>query len=96
MNMIDIAILEKVSQLARLKLTEEERKALGKQLVDILNFVQQLSEVNTDGVKPFSMQSEGTPMREDMPYESFSQEEALMNAPQKEEGFFVVPKILEV
>ncbi len=94
--MINIAIVEKVSQLARLKLTDEEKKVLSKQLVDILNFVQQLSQVNTEGVESFGMHFEGTPMREDVPHGSFSHEEALTNAPQKENGFFVVPKILEV
>ncbi len=94
--MINMAIVEKVSQLARLKLTDEEKKVLSKQLLDIINFVQQLSQVNTEGIEPFGVYTEGTPMREDVAYVSLSHQEALENAPQKEDGFFVVPKILEV
>ncbi len=94
--MIDVATVIKVSHLARLKLTKHEKETLSKQLMDILSFVQQLSQVDTEGVEPFSMYSQGTPMREDLPQRVLSQEEALLNAPQKEKGFFVVPRIVEV
>jgi aspartyl-tRNA(Asn)/glutamyl-tRNA(Gln) amidotransferase subunit C len=89
-------VVEKVAQLARLKLTEEEKETIGKQLMSILEFVNQLNEVNTEGVDAVWDGQEGTPLREDVPKREFSQEKALANAPERENGFFVVPKILEL
>ena len=86
----------KIAGLARIKLSEEEVETFSLQFRDIINFVRQLEEVDTSGVAPFTPEFEKTPMREDVPGETFSQEEALMNAPQKEKGFFVVPRIVEV
>ena len=94
--MVDRSWIERVSQLARLELDEEEKEKLLPQLQRILDFVSELKEVSTEGVEPFVPEAEETPMREDEPHKSFSQEEALMNAPQKERGFFVVPRIVEV
>jgi aspartyl-tRNA(Asn)/glutamyl-tRNA(Gln) amidotransferase subunit C len=89
-------VVEKVAQLARLKLTEEEKETIGKQLMSILEFVNQLNEVSTEGVGAVWDGQEGTPLREDVPKREFSQEKALANAPEREDGFFVVPKILEL
>lgn len=81
--------------MARLSLAQEEKKNLEKQLSDILGFVEQLQEVNTDGVEPFLPEFEKTPMREDEAQKGFKQEQALMNAPHKDNGFFVVPRVVE-
>jgi aspartyl-tRNA(Asn)/glutamyl-tRNA(Gln) amidotransferase subunit C len=89
-------VVEKVAQLARLKLTEEEKEIIGKQLMSILEFVNQLNEVSTEGVDAVWDGQEGTHLREDVPRREFSQEKALANAPEREDGFFVVPKILEL
>ena len=89
-------IVEKVAQLAKLKLTEEEKEAIGKHLMSILEFVNQLNEVNTEGVDSVWDVRKETPLREDIPKREFSQEKALANAPERENGFFVVPKILEL
>jgi len=89
-------VVEKVAQLARLKLTEEEKETIGKQLMSILEFVNQLNEVSTEGVGAVWDTQEGTPLREDVPRRELSQEKALANAPEREDGFFVVPKILEL
>lgn len=89
-------VVEKVAQLARLKLTEEEKETIGKQLLSILEFVNQLNEVSAEGVDTVWYGQEGTPQREDVPKREFSQEKALTNAPERENGFFVVPKILEL
>ena len=94
--MVDKNWVEKIALLARLKLTEEEVETFSKQLGDILNFVEHLSDLDTSDVPPYIQKSQETPMREDKVEDSLPREEALMNAPQKEEGFFVVPKILEV
>ncbi|MDQ7083314.1 MAG: Asp-tRNA(Asn)/Glu-tRNA(Gln) amidotransferase subunit GatC [Aquificota bacterium] len=94
--MVDREWVERIARLARLKLTEEEVEVFQRQLGDILEFVNQLNELDTEGVEPYIEQSERTPMREDVPGESLSQEEALMNAPESEGGFFVVPRVVEV
>ncbi|RMH05470.1 MAG: Asp-tRNA(Asn)/Glu-tRNA(Gln) amidotransferase subunit GatC [Aquificota bacterium] len=87
--------IEKVAYLARLSLKEEERELLKAQLESILHFVEQLGELNTEGVEPFVPDFEATPMREDEPQNTLSQAKALMNAPQAEKGFFVVPRVVE-
>ncbi len=94
--MVDREWVRKIAHLARLKLTEEEEELFSKQLGDILDFVEQLGELDTSEVEPYLQDIEETPMREDKPGESLSQEEALKNAPERDDGFFVVPRIVEV
>ncbi|MCS6875455.1 MAG: Asp-tRNA(Asn)/Glu-tRNA(Gln) amidotransferase subunit GatC [Aquificaceae bacterium] len=87
--------VEKVAHLARLSLKEEEKQQLGEQLNNILNFVQQLQEVNTEGVEPFLPSFEETPMREDEQAKDFEPELILRQAPEAEPSFFVVPRVVE-
>ncbi|EDP76374.1 Asp-tRNA(Asn)/Glu-tRNA(Gln) amidotransferase subunit GatC [Hydrogenivirga sp. 128-5-R1-1] len=94
--MVDRDWVKKIALLARLELTEEEVELFSRQLGDILGFVEQLGELDTTGVEPYIQNIEETPMREDKPGESLTQEEALKNAPERENGFFVVPRIVEV
>ncbi len=93
--MVDREWVERIAHLARLKLGEEEVDTFSKQLSGILEFVHQLEELDTEGVQPF-LSEEPTPMREDEPSESLPSEKALMNAPEREGNFFVVPRIVEV
>jgi len=87
--------VEHVAQLARLDLTEPEKTLFGDQLSQILTFVEQLQEVSTEGVPPTaSVAEQELLLREDLPREGLSQEQALGNAPEASEGFFVVPKII--
>ncbi|SHK50457.1 aspartyl/glutamyl-tRNA(Asn/Gln) amidotransferase subunit C [Thermocrinis minervae] len=89
-------MVDKIAYLARLKLGEEEKNILEEQFAKILAFVDQLKEVDTKDVEPYGIDLEGTPMRDDVPVKGLTQEEALMNGPQVEQGFFVVPRIVEV
>ncbi|MFA9562849.1 MAG: Asp-tRNA(Asn)/Glu-tRNA(Gln) amidotransferase subunit GatC [Nitrospirales bacterium] len=87
--------VEHVAQLARLDLTEPEKNLFGEQLSQILTFVGQLQEVSTEGIPPTaSVADQESVLREDLPREGLSQEQALSNAPEAHHGFFVVPKIL--
>ena len=87
--------VEHVAHLAKLDLTEPEKTLFGEQLSQILTFVEQLQEVSTDGVPLTSSVADPESfLREDLPREGLSQEEALSNAPEANEGFFVVPKII--
>lgn len=92
--MITIKDVEHVAKLARLELTEEEKIKYSKQLGDILKYVNELNEVNTEGVEPMSypLPLENV-MREDEVKCEISKEELLKNAPEEEDGFFKVPKI---
>ncbi len=93
--MVDKEWVRRIARLARLDLSEEEVEVFSKQLGDILEFIRQLEELDTEGVEPFGSMNT-TPMREDEPGESLEREKALMNAPEREGGFFVVPRIVEV
>ena len=93
--MVDKEWVRRIAHLARLKLEPEEEERLAGDLAQILEFVKQLDELDTEGVKPFTS-PEPTPMREDEPGVSLEREKALMNAPEREGGFFVVPRIVEV
>ena len=82
--------------LARLKLNEQETEEMTSQLNEILEYFEKLKELDTEGVEPLS---HVLPMknvyREDKVKPSLSQEEILMNAPEKGHGHFKVPRIIE-
>ena len=94
--MVDKEWVLKIAHLSRLKLKEEEVEVLGSHLGDILEFVRQLEELDTSDVEPYIQEVKKTPMRKDEKGETLPQDKALMNAPEKEGGFFVVPRIVEV
>ncbi len=88
--------VEHVAKLARLDLTEPEKTLFGGQLSQILTFVEQLQEVGTEGIPlTASVADQESFLREDLPREGLTQDQALANAPEESEGFFVVPKIIE-
>ncbi len=91
--MIDKETVLKVAELARLQLTEEEIELFSEQLKDILDFVNTMNEVDTENVEPFVLESETTPMREDEVGPTLPRKEIEKNAPQFEDGYFVVPRI---
>ena len=93
--MIDKETVLHVAKLSKLQLTDEEVEMFSKQLGDILNFIEKLNELNTDNVKPFyELINQETPLRDDKSRKSLPREEALKNAPQQEDGFFVVPRVV--
>lgn len=88
-------IVEHVARLARLEITETEKEAFTRQLSDILTYVEQLNELNTEGVEPTAtVLGQTNVFREDVARPSLPVEKALANAPETEDGFFVVPKII--
>lgn len=92
--MITVKDVEHVANLARLELDEDEKLRLVKQMGDILNYVEQMNEVDTTGVEPMSHAIVITNvMRDDVVVSEISKEELMKNAPEKEDGFFKVPKI---
>ncbi|MEJ5329494.1 MAG: Asp-tRNA(Asn)/Glu-tRNA(Gln) amidotransferase subunit GatC [Desulfobaccales bacterium] len=84
-----------VASLARLTLAPEEVELFTRQLGDILAYVNQLAQVDTTGVAPMThVLPEPEAFREDVVTESLPREEALANAPAKEEGAFMVPRVI--
>ncbi|HOK57537.1 Asp-tRNA(Asn)/Glu-tRNA(Gln) amidotransferase subunit GatC [Methanothrix sp.] len=93
--MITIKDVEHISWLASIRVSEEEREELVAQFNTILDYFQQLDEVDTEGVEPtYRVVDLANVFREDVPRDSLPQEEALMNAPRREEGYFRSPRIV--
>jgi aspartyl-tRNA(Asn)/glutamyl-tRNA(Gln) amidotransferase subunit C len=87
--------VEKVALLARLQLTEAELGTMTEQLAQIVGYVNQLSEVNTDGVDPMAHAIEvNNVFRGDCVAASLPREEALANAPHQDERGYLVPAVL--
>ena len=93
---IDIDTARKVAKLARIRVEEANLPKLADQLSGILGFMEQLNEVNVDGVEPMVSV---TPMRlarrKDVVTDGNIQSQILKNAPDAREGFFAVPKVVE-
>ncbi len=93
--MIDIDQVRKVANLARLQLTEAEQQQFTGQLNRILEYVQQLDELDTKDVAPTTRAIEVSNITRPDQLEIFAEREAILNsAPDREESFFKVPKIL--
>jgi aspartyl-tRNA(Asn)/glutamyl-tRNA(Gln) amidotransferase subunit C len=93
---ISVAEVSYVAGLARLDLDPGEEERLTGQLNAILEYMSQLSEVDTAGVEPTSHVLPLTNvMRDDVPRDCLSTAEALANAPDADQGHFAVPKIIE-
>jgi aspartyl-tRNA(Asn)/glutamyl-tRNA(Gln) amidotransferase subunit C len=85
-----------IALLSRLSLSAEELELMGRQLNNILGYIDKLNELDTTGVEPTShvVPLENV-FRDDVVRPSLQREMTLMNAPDRTEGFFRVPKIIE-
>jgi len=94
---VDDALLAKLEKLSFLKVSEDKREEIKEQLSQIMNFVDNLGELNTDGINDkFAMNSESTMLRADKPEcNTTINDDILKNAPQSVDHFFIVPKIIE-
>lgn len=93
---IDKETIKKIAHLARLEFDESSAEKMSKDMSQILDWVEQLNEVDTEGVEPLTtMSSEVNVMREDKVGSHLSHEEALKNAPKRDSEYFRVPKVLE-
>ena len=93
---IDAATVRKVARLARIREDEDRLEPLAQELNGILAWIEQLNEVDTDGVEPMtSVVAVALPMREDVVTEGGDPAKVLANAPKTVRGFFVVPKVVE-
>lgn len=94
--MIDDSTVRYVARLARLDLTDEERQAFRQQLGTILEHFASVQTLDLRDVPPtFHVVPLGNVLREDVPRPSLPREEVLAGAPQVEDGYFVVPAVIE-
>ena len=93
---IDAELITKLENLSKIELSEEERKTAEKDLRKILNFMDSLSQLDTDGTEPVSLCVSGIDdLRKDVVTESGNPEAILENAKEKRDNCFVVPKTVE-
>ncbi|QWU15475.1 aspartyl/glutamyl-tRNA(Asn/Gln) amidotransferase subunit C [Paenibacillus sophorae] len=93
---ITVKDVQHVARLARLHLSPEEEAMFTEQMNSILQYAEKLSGLDTEGVQPTThVLHVSNVMREDVVKESLSLEEALLNAPEEEDGQFKVPAVLE-
>lgn len=88
--------IKKIAHLARLEFDESSAEKMSKDMSQILDWVEQLNEVDTTDVEPLTtMSSEVNVMREDKLGPHLNHEDALKNAPKSDSDYFRVPKVLE-
>ena len=93
---LDKATVAHIATLARIRLSGSELEPLADELSRILDWVEQLNEVETSGVPPMaSAAAARLPMRDDAVTDGGRREAILGNAPRAERGFFTVPKVVE-
>ena len=93
---ITVKDVQHVAKLARLQLSPEEEATFTEQMNAILQYAGKLNELGTENVQPTThVLQVSNVMRDDVVKESLSQEEALLNAPEDEDGHFKVPAVLE-
>lgn len=93
---IDKDTVRKVAFLSRLKIEDDKIEATEQEFNKILNWIEQLNEVDTDQVEPLVSVNEGNiACRADEVTDGEQAEAVLANAPQAEYGYFVVPKVVE-
>ena len=88
--------VKKIARLSRIRVEEAEVAGLAGELNGILGWIEQLQEVDVDGVEPMNSAVDvKAPMREDRVTDGKKRDEILANAPKEEDGFFVVPRSVE-
>lgn len=89
-------VLDKIAHLARLEFDEKDAEKMMKDMTAIVNWVEKLNEVDTEGVEPLTtMSHEVNSLRDDEVKPHLDHEETLKNAPKKDSDYFRVPKVLE-
>jgi aspartyl-tRNA(Asn)/glutamyl-tRNA(Gln) amidotransferase subunit C len=93
---VDTDTVRHIAKLARIAMSDDELERLVPELNNILNWVEQLGEVDTEGVEPLTAVVPNTlRLREDRVTDGNCRDDVLANAPVAEHGFFAVPKVIE-
>lgn len=93
---LDKKTVARIAHLARIKVPEEDQEALAGELNNILGWIEQLGEVDTDGVEPLASVVEmTTQQRDDVVNDGGYPDRVLANGPETAMGFYTVPKVVE-
>ena len=93
---VDATAVRRIAHLARIGVSDEETPHLQNEINAILSFVEALNAVDVEGVEPMtSVIPMSLPMRDDVVTDGGVAEAVLLNAPLAEDGFFLVPKVIE-
>ena len=93
---INDELVQHIAHLARLEFKGEDLENIKGDMEQIIRFIDKLSELDTKNVEPLIfMSDEVNVLREDVPEEVISHEQALMNAPKKDSDYFRIPKVLD-
>lgn len=93
---IDVETARRIAHLARLQFSETEEQEMVKSLSEILDWMEKLREVNTEGTEPLThMSDRENALREDIAELTLSHKDTLENAPAKDSDYFRVPKFME-
>jgi aspartyl-tRNA(Asn)/glutamyl-tRNA(Gln) amidotransferase subunit C len=93
---VDDALIEKLSKLSLLQFNEAEKEEIKSDLQKMIGFVDKLQELDTTGIEPLlHMSDEVNVLRDDVPGNMLTREEALKNAPHHDGQYFKVPKVIK-
>ncbi len=94
---VDDKLIDKLAKLSSLEIDDSKKEGLKSELADIINFVENLNEIDVSDIEAtFSTIEGGTPLREDESKQDLEMSKHILkHAPQSEEGYFIVPKIIE-
>ena len=94
---VDNALIDKLAKLSSLEIDDSKRENLKSELGDIINFVENLNEIDVSHIEAtFTTIEGGTPLREDVSTQNLElSKHILHHAPKSEDGYFIVPKIIE-
>ena len=95
--LIDIKITKRIAHLAKIELNEKEIEEYSKDLSNILSWMEELKKVDVKGIEPVTSVNDNKLFeREDLEFEDkIEKKEILLNAPDKNEDYFIVPKVIE-
>ena len=94
---VDDNLIAKLAKLSSLEIDDSRKETLKSELADIINFVENLNEIDVSNIEAtFSTIEGGTPLREDVSKQDLElSNHILRHAPKSEDGYFIVPKIIE-
>ena len=93
---VDETTVRRIARLARIKITDDEAKSLEKELSQILNWVEQLDEIDTKDVEPMTrVVAQELKQRKDEVTDGEIADDVIRNAPMADDHFYVVPKVVE-
>lgn len=94
---VDNKLIDKLAKLSSLDIKDDRRESLKEELAEIINFVDNLKDIDVSHIDAtFNTLEGGTPLREDIANQDLEMSEHILkHAPKSEDGYFIVPKIIE-